>query len=79
MMRGRSPGALSFEYPATFPPSNRLIHFTTCLVPSLHGRLRLTFPQFSLYPGGGFFEWSLCVEVVAGDTRPLKVVEGLFK
>ncbi len=52
MMRGRSPGASSFEYPATFPPSNCLIHFATRLIPSLHGRLRLTSPRFSLYPGG---------------------------
>ncbi len=51
-MRGRSPGASSGEYPATFPPSNRLIHFATRLVPSLHGRSRSTSPRFSLYPGG---------------------------
>src|SRR5258708_1668659 len=52
MTRGRSPGASSVEYPATFPPSNRLIHFATHLVPSLHGRSRSTSPRFSLYPGG---------------------------
>ena len=51
-MRGRSPGALSSVYLATFPPSNRLIHLAGCHCPSLHGRSRLTSPQFSLYPGG---------------------------
>src|SRR5260370_31847373 len=51
-MRGRSPGALSLVYPATFPPSIRLIHLAGHHCPSLHGRSRSTSPQFSLYPGG---------------------------
>src|SRR5260370_35644637 len=50
-MRGRSPGALSLVYPATFPPSICLIHLAGHHCPSLQGRSRSTSPQFSLYPG----------------------------
>ncbi len=51
-MRGRSPGASSSVYPATFPPSNCLIHLAGRHCPSLQGRSRSTSPRFSLYPGG---------------------------
>ena len=51
-MRGRSPGESSSVYPATFPPSIRLIHLAGQCCPSLQGRSRSTSPQFSLYPGG---------------------------
>src|SRR5258708_28840285 len=51
-MRGRSPGASSLVYLATFPLSIRLIHLAGHHCPSLQGRLRSTSPWFSLYPGG---------------------------
>src|SRR5258708_29519126 len=51
-MRGRSPGASSSVYLATFPPSICLIHLAGHHCLSLQGRSRLTSPQFSLYPGG---------------------------
>ena len=64
-MRGRSSGESSSVYPATFPPSIRLIHLAGRRCPSLHGRSRLTSPWFSLYPGraslNGHFVSTCCV------------------
>ncbi len=64
-MRGRSPGASSSVYPATFPLSICLIHLAGHHCPSLQGRSRLTSPQFSLYPGGasskGCFVSTCCI------------------
>ncbi len=51
-MRGRSPGASSLVYLATFPLSIHLIHLAGRRCLSLQGRSRLTSPRFSLYPGG---------------------------
>ena len=52
VMRGRSPGESSSVYPATFPPSIRLIHLAGWCCLSLQGRSMSTSPWFSLYPGG---------------------------
>src|SRR5713226_5251234 len=64
-MRGRSPGESSSVYPATLPPSMRLIHLAGRRSPSLHGKSRSTSPRFSLYLGGassnGHFVSTHCV------------------